>query len=167
MKLFAVYLWGEIEGTHLEMHDVRFVVGESIEDTYEELRKQWVWTNVFHIDAYIELKHIDGYTISLEKTPSKDSKKLYFVNAWAYDPNFFGELHEIGFFVWEDERSVKQEALKVLCKGKDTPHRDNLYDIDNLLEISRIWGYYIHLEKTWKNQEIKPDWYGYNTDVRG
>jgi hypothetical protein len=38
MQLFLVVLGGRIEGCHIELHDVRFVVGTSIEDTLPQLR---------------------------------------------------------------------------------------------------------------------------------
>ncbi len=41
-KLFACYLGGRVQGCHIEMHDVQFSVGETIEECYEDLRKKWV-----------------------------------------------------------------------------------------------------------------------------
>jgi Domain of Unknown Function (DUF1543) len=40
MKLFAIYVGGELEGANIELHDMRFIVAPSIADTYEELRRQ-------------------------------------------------------------------------------------------------------------------------------
>jgi hypothetical protein len=39
MQLFLVVLGGRIEGCHIELHDVRFVVDTSIEDTLPQLRQ--------------------------------------------------------------------------------------------------------------------------------
>jgi hypothetical protein len=41
MQLFLVVLGGRIDGCHIELHDVRFVVGASIDDTLPQLRQQW------------------------------------------------------------------------------------------------------------------------------
>lgn len=41
MQLFMVYLGGRIQGCHIEMHDIRFVVGENIDQTYSKLKSQW------------------------------------------------------------------------------------------------------------------------------
>ena len=39
-KLFLVVLGGRCRGCHTEQHDVRWVVGDAIEDTYPQLIKQ-------------------------------------------------------------------------------------------------------------------------------
>ena len=44
MDLFLVVLGGRIKGCHVELHDVRWVVGDSIEDTIPELKRQWFGT---------------------------------------------------------------------------------------------------------------------------
>jgi hypothetical protein len=41
MKLFAIYISGELAGTNIELHDMRFVVAPTLHDTYPELRRQW------------------------------------------------------------------------------------------------------------------------------
>jgi hypothetical protein len=41
MKLFAIYVGGEAVGANIEVHDMRFVAATSLEDTYEELKRQW------------------------------------------------------------------------------------------------------------------------------
>ena len=39
MKLFAFYIGGTIPCALIELHDVRFGVGEKIEDSYDDIRK--------------------------------------------------------------------------------------------------------------------------------
>jgi hypothetical protein len=39
VKLFAIYVGGELEGANIELHDMRFVVAPSIGETYDELRR--------------------------------------------------------------------------------------------------------------------------------
>ena len=66
MQLFMVYLGGRIQGCHIEMHDVRFVVGESIEQTDTKLKTQWVGDkNSVHIDSFMAVNHIDGFAVSV------------------------------------------------------------------------------------------------------
>ncbi|WP_349678192.1 DUF1543 domain-containing protein, partial [Idiomarina abyssalis] len=38
-KLFLVYVGGTAPGANIELHDVRFVVGKRMEDTYPAIRK--------------------------------------------------------------------------------------------------------------------------------
>jgi hypothetical protein len=42
-NLYLVVLGGRINGCNIELHDVRWVVGESIEDTVISLKQQMVW----------------------------------------------------------------------------------------------------------------------------
>jgi hypothetical protein len=44
MKLFAFSVGGETETSNTELHDMRFAMGERMEDCYESLRRQW-WGN--------------------------------------------------------------------------------------------------------------------------
>ncbi len=39
--LYLVVLGGGAEKANIELHDVRWVVGSKIEDTYDTLRKDW------------------------------------------------------------------------------------------------------------------------------
>lgn len=41
MKLFAIYIGGELEDANIELHDMRFVLAPSITETYAEFRRQW------------------------------------------------------------------------------------------------------------------------------
>jgi uncharacterized protein DUF1543 len=41
MKLFAIYIGGEVAGANIEVHDMRFVIAPSIGETHEELRRPW------------------------------------------------------------------------------------------------------------------------------
>jgi hypothetical protein len=40
MKLFMVYVGGSMTGANTELHDVRFSIRETIEDCYDDLRRQ-------------------------------------------------------------------------------------------------------------------------------
>jgi hypothetical protein len=40
-QLFRVYLGGSAPKANIELHDIQFVVGDKIEDTYEQLRNSW------------------------------------------------------------------------------------------------------------------------------
>ena len=41
IHLFLVVLGGRVEMANVELHDVRWVVGSKIEDTYDVLRRDW------------------------------------------------------------------------------------------------------------------------------
>ncbi len=39
--LYLVVLGGKAKKANIELHDVRWVIGSKIEDTYDTLRKEW------------------------------------------------------------------------------------------------------------------------------
>ena len=52
LSLFIVVLGGRSLKSNIEIHDVRWVLGETIEDTFPELRKQWLGKKSgLHIDS--------------------------------------------------------------------------------------------------------------------
>jgi len=64
--LYLVVLGGRAKKANIELHDVRWVVGSKIEDTYDTLKKEWFGSpKGLHIDSYKKIKYIDGYKINL------------------------------------------------------------------------------------------------------
>ena len=77
--LFLVVLGGRAEKANIELHDVRWVIGSKIEDTYDTLRKDWFGSpKGLHVDSYKKIKYIDGYKINLInfERDKKDAKQL-------------------------------------------------------------------------------------------
>jgi hypothetical protein len=156
-KLFAVYLGGRAPRCNTELHDVVFVVGDSIEATYERLMDKWFGDPLrMHLDSWVELRVVDGYRISLSVAPSVPGKRLFFINLGAYLPGQFTELHANAFVVAADEREVKTRAKRDLLRGTESVHTDDLYDIDDCLEIAEVDGHHIHLEPTQETQPFAP-----------
>ncbi|SRR5581483_762195 len=159
-KLFAVYLGGKADGCNIELHDVVFVIGTTLEETYSLLAKKWFGNKEqFHIDSYIELKSIDGYAVELTKDNAEvdPSKKLYFINLGAYKPFEFTEYHQSAFYVTETGPEAVRRAKSELCQGLQTVHKDDVvlidrigipleYDVDDVLEIGKVDEYYISLK---------------------
>lgn len=158
-KLFAVYLGGKAEKCNIELHDVVFVIGSSIEKTYPVLTQKWFGhPSRCHIDSYLCLEHIDGHAITLTKNPSEvdASKKLYFINLGAYKPSEFTEYHQSAFYVADSAPEAIKRAKLELCQGLETIHKDDVvmldrvtneldYDVDDILEIREVDEYYISL----------------------
>lgn len=146
------------------MHDVQFSIGECIEDCYEDLSSKRVWypEKECHIDAFLELKYVDGFEVVLSKEKVDNSgQQLFFINAGGYIPEKFGELHEIGFYVSESKSKATIKALQVLCEGQDKKHQDDLYDVDDCIAISKVQDYYIQLIPSSKTQDFHPMYFGY------
>ena len=148
LKLFAVYLGGRAPKCNTELHDVVFVVGEAIEQVYPQLLEKWFGCpERLHIDSWVELGVVDGHRVVLMQTPSASQKKLYFINMGGYRPGEFTELHATAFIVASSEDEVKRRAKNELLLGMSEVHKDDLYDLDDCLEVS-VNGMHLHLEPT-------------------
>ena len=157
-KLFAVYLGGRAPKCNTELHDVVFVVGRSIETTYEQLMDKWFGDPTrLHVDSWMEIRIVDGYRVTLGKQAARGPKRLYFINLGAYLPGQFTELHANAFVVAASEREVKARAKSELLQGTQSVHTDDLYDIDDCLEITEVDGFHIHLEPTTEAQAFEPN----------
>ena len=167
-KLFAVMLGGRAQGCHIELHDVVFVVGPTLEASYPALLNKWFgMKEKCHIDSSVELNIVDGYKISLSKAPldpAEDPASLYFTNFGGYKPGWFGELHDVGFYVGASKKSVIKKASSALCVNTYQQHcDDNLMiggdavskKIDDIIKIGFIDGYYITLTKTTEPENLK------------
>ena len=51
--LYLVVLGGRAKKANIELHDVRWVVGSKIQETYDTLRNDWFgFSEGLHIDSY-------------------------------------------------------------------------------------------------------------------
>ena len=76
--LYLVVLGGRAKKANIELHDVRWVVGSKIEDTFSTLRKNWFGSSKgLHIDSYKRIRYIDGHKINLIKPTF-----FLFINFW-------------------------------------------------------------------------------------
>ena len=79
--LYLVVLGGRAKKANIELHDVRWVVGSKIEDTYDTLRKDWFGSpKGLHIDSYKKIKYLDGYKINLRNVENLKINKNKFSN---------------------------------------------------------------------------------------
>jgi hypothetical protein len=157
-KLLAVYLGGRAPRCNTELHDVVFVVGESLEATYPRLMDKWFGDPLrLHVDSWMELRVVDGQRIVLSRGAPANDRRLYFINLGAYLPGQFTELHANAFVVAGSEQEVKTRAKAELLRGTQSVHTDDLYDIDDCLEITEVDGFHIHLEPTTETQPLEPN----------
>lgn len=152
MQLFVVYVGGSHEGANIELHDMRFVVGEKIEDTYDQLKAGWWGTpRSLHLDAWGALQYVDGYKIQIKQTPPENpNQRLFFLNLGGYHPEEFTELHKNMFVVAENSAEAKARAKRTIQQWH-IPHKDNLYEVENLINLNQYFAsqeYYIHLTPT-------------------
>ena len=180
--LYLVVLGGRAKKANIELHDVRWVVGSKIEDTFDTLRKDWFGSSKgLHIDSYKKIKYIDGYKINLinlekdkvEKKQlvkkNKSGKYLWFVNIGGYDPTSMQEKHEFGLVIASNKLEAKNIAKSKWLIGCKKKHKDDITSLEMLLScddcalIKKIGKWEIEL--TADNNSIEennyPDWYGY------
>ena len=137
MKLFAIYIGGTHEKALIELHDIRFMIAEKIEDTYDALRKSW-WgiPKSLHIDSWGIIESVDNYDIIIsDQEPTDSEHNLFFINLGGYDPQKFTELHKNIFVIGKDSGQAKLKAKKQIQHWM-LPHKDYLYEIDNILNVA-------------------------------
>ena len=180
--LFLVVVGGRSPKANIELHDVRWVIGSKIEDTFDQLRNDWFGSSHgLHIDSYKKIDSIDGYKINLinkesrkpkNKIFKKDkipNKKLWFVNIGGYDPSSMQEKHEFGLIVASSPSEAKTKAKSkwlIDCKKR---HKDDISaikkftDVDDCEVIKNIKNWEIELIRNDNHVEEKniPDWFGY------
>ena len=177
-----VVLGGRSPKANVELHDVRWVVGSKIEDTFDSLRKNWFGSiEGLHIDSYKKIKFIDGYKINLkniekDKRKKKQSfnqlnpkKNLWFVNIGGYSPTSMQEKHEFGLVVASTKLEAKNIAKSKWLIGCQKKHKDDISPIkmlincDDCQHIKKIDSWQIELikETNLLDETNYPDWYGY------
>ena len=157
-KLFVFYLGGKVKGCNIEMHDVVFVVGHSNKDILQKVKNKWCGTKEsLHIDSWFILENIDGFDIKIvDKIPSDSEYSLYFVNLGSYKEGQFGENHFMGFYIAKSKSQAIKIAKSDVLKDQIIIHSDNIYDIDDCLNIDNIDNKYIALQYSGNKTSINP-----------
>ena len=180
--LFLVVLGGRAKNANVELHDVRWVIGSRIEDTYDRLRSEWFGIlEGLHIDSYKKINYVDGYKINLKNVENKKiinnepfnqnntEKNLWFINIGGYDPSSMQEKHEFGLVVASSSQDAKNRAKLKWLKGYKKKHKDDLASLKNLTTfdnsgiIKKIanWEIELTLENNFVEETNYPDWYGF------
>jgi len=180
--LYLVVLGGRAEKANIELHDVRWVVGSKIEDTFDTLRNDWFGSlKGLHIDSYKKIKYIDGYKINLiyfekDKIDKKQLIKknetktnLWFVNIGGYSPTSMQEKHEFGLVIASSKFEAKNIAKSKWLIGIKKKHKDDLASLDMIIScddcelIKNIGNWQIELtpDNNFFQENNYPDWYGY------
>lgn len=180
--LFLVVLGGRADKANVELHDVRWVVGPKIEDTFKVLKKGWFGSiDGLHIDSFKKIEYVDGYKINLknfEKNKIKNRQSvnqmnlppnLWFVNIGGYDPSSMQEKHEFGLVVASSSLEAKNKAKTKWLIGCRKKHKDDIASLNTLIScddcqlIKNIdrWEIELNFENNLVEETNYPDWYGY------
>ena len=176
LSLFIVVLGGRTLRSNIEMHDVRWVLGESIEDTFPELRKQWIGNrNGLHMDSYKRIQYVDGYKISLSKSTNNDlisskteDNSLWFINLGGYDPKKMYEEHQFTLVVAKKAIDAKKKAKRNWEANLESKHNDDYSGINYFEQVDDLhpikiknWEINLIPDPKERSEELIPDWYGY------
>ena len=180
--LYLVVLGGRAEKANIELHDVRWVVGSKIEDTFDTLRKDWFGSSKgLHIDSYKKIQYIDGHKINLKNVEMQKigkkqlakkinpQKNLWFVNIGGYSPTSMQEKHEFGLVIASSKLEAKNIAKSKWLIGCKKKHKDDLASLEMLIsfddceQIKKIGNWEIELtpDNNFIQENNYPDWYGY------
>ncbi len=180
--LYLVVLGGRAKKANIELHDVRWVVGSKIEDTFDTLRNDWFGSpRGLHIDSYKKIKYVGGFKINLinfenDKTKkkqlvkkNKDKKYLWFVNIGGYYPTSMQEKHEFGLVTASNKLEAKNIAKSKWLIGCKKKHKDDIASLEMLIScddceiIKKIGNWEIKLtpDNVYIDENNYPDWYGY------
>ena len=179
--LYLVVLGGRAKKANIELHDVRWVVGSKIEDTYDTLKNQWFGSpKGLHIDSYKKIKYIDGFKINIinfendkiykkQLVKNKAKKNLWFVNIGGYSPTSMQEKHEFGLVTARTKSEAINIAKSKWLIGFKKKHKDDIASLEILLccedckLIKKIGNWEIELtpDDNFIEDNNYPDWYGY------
>ncbi len=161
MNLYLVVLGGKIRGGHVEIHDVRWVIGETIESTIPHLKSEWIGkASGLHIDSYKTIKFVDGYRIKLvNKNNAKNEgiNKLWFVNLGGYKEGELLEQHHLELVIASSIQAAKEKARIKWSEKMKHVHKDDHATIVNLKGYSVI----LVPDPKMRNDGMSPDWSGY------
>jgi len=152
-NLFMIGIGGDAVNSNIEVHDLRFIVASSIEETYDSLRKDWYGVkDSLHIDSYKVLTEIDGYSVEIGEQSSKD---LYLVHFGGIAKGEFSEFHKMSFLVADNKNEVIMNASMMINGLKNIDHIDSVRNISQQVSegLKFIKGDYAFNDN--------PDWQGY------
>ncbi len=145
--LYAVMLGGKHALARIEVHDVVFAVGDSLQAIYPQLKQQWFGlAKGLHIDAWMAIDGIEQYQVRLSTAqPAPDSLRLYFINLGGYLADEFGEAHRYVLMLATSKQQARAKARKYALTTWQQPHVDAVLEVDDCLLIDQIDGHFVHL----------------------
>ena len=146
-KLFIVLLGGKHPRASIEVHDIVIATGESLTDTYQQLREQWFGApDGLHIDAWMQVSGLDGHRIQFANSAAAaDEPRIYLINLGGYTPETFGEAHRYFLVTARDPREAKLKGKRQYDRDWKLPHTDAVVDVDDCLPLDFAGGAHIHL----------------------
>lgn len=145
--LFVVMLGGKHHRAKIEVHDVAFIVADSLEQAYPQLRDSWFGSpKGVHIDSWMAVDGVEKWRVELSSlAPSPGTPRLYFINLGGYESQTFGEAHHYLLVVAKDKREAMTKGKRQALSHWTQAHTDAVLDVDDCLPIDEVSGRYVHL----------------------
>ncbi|HBK45683.1 MAG TPA: DUF1543 domain-containing protein [Xanthomonadaceae bacterium] len=145
--LFVVMLGGTHPKARIELHDVAFVSGDSLEAAYPQLRAQWFGEpRGAHVDSWMEVDGVERWQVRLcDAPPAPGTPRLFFLNLGGYEGGVFGESHRYLLVVAADKAEAKRKGKARVGASWDKPHTDALYEVDDCLPVDSVDGRHVVL----------------------
>ncbi len=146
-KLFVVMLGGTHPKAKVELHDVVFAVGDTLESTYPQLRAQWFGEpRGAHVDSWMEVDGVEQYQVRFSDAPAQAvAPKLFFINLGGYEKGVFGEAHRYLLLVARDAAEAKAKGKAQADANWFLPHKDALYEVDDCIPVETAGGRHVVL----------------------
>ena len=138
-SIFVIYLGGKHSQANIEVHDLIFTTGNSLEDCYDYCRSKWFGQGTPHIDGYYQID-----TSNSPEIPS--SNKLFCLNFGGYLTGQLAEMHEFILTLAPTKGTAISQAKKQLQLGFNDLHLDNCFEIDDVLDVSVELGFEVSIE---------------------
>ena len=126
-----------LEGMNTEGHDTLFVIADSKEVAFAQIKKQRPYAQ--HIDTCLQVNSVDGYEIRCTESPRPSEQKLWFINLGGYIEGKFGEVHKCLLIVAPDLAAAKTKAKQDpffkepgrVQNPNAAPHLDDKHQVDD------------------------------------
>lgn len=157
-----ISLGGKVKGANIEVHDVQFAAAEGIDDTIELVKASWYGEEKkLHMDSFKKITGADGYRVEVVKHDPKEEKKLFFLHVGGYDKDMTQEMHRAQFVVAETPEEAKKRGFKEAEDFGENGHVDQVVYVQECILAEDGEKYFISLQKSGEEFNMKPDWFGY------
>ena len=124
-KLFMIGLGGNLKNTNVEIHDMRFVLANHLEETFQTVKENWYGDDL-HLDSYTIIEEIDGYTLDLEES---SKERLYMIVYGGYKKDHIDELHTYDFVLATTAKEAKKLGKDKMDAFPPMDHVDKVVDV--------------------------------------
>lgn len=161
-KLYMISIGGKAEKANIEVHDVQFVIADTVEDVIPVIKENWYGRDFkLHMDSYKAIEGIPGWKIEVTTTPQQPEERLFFAYLGGYLEDSTQEVHKVRLLTGPSLKSAKANALTGADFNFLQPHVDTIVDVEESLLSADGEKYWLRLTKDEGSYDLTPEWFGY------